>query len=256
MSHAAPAVGYQYEGAELDLFEKAVNWKTYWSGRIARYLRGNVLEVGAGIGANTALFTAHAFDSWTCLEPDTALAARIALPAGGRHHSRVGTTASLDPTDLYDAILYIDVLEHIEADAAELSRASFHLRPGGHLIVLSPAWPFLFSPFDAAIGHYRRYTRASLRAAARSTTPGATRFPHPTTARPTPLLEREMIYLDSAGMLASAANRLLLRSAMPTLDQILLWDRRLVPLSRRIDRLFGEHLGKTIIGVWEMPSAR
>ena len=57
-------------------------------------------------------------------------------------------------------------------------------------------------------------------------------------------------------MLASAANRLLLRSAMPTLDQILLWDRRLVPVSRRVDWLFGEHIGKTIIGVWEKPLAR
>lgn len=239
MSHTAQAVGYQYEGAELDLFEKAANWKAYWSGRIARYLRGDVLEAGAGIGANTALFTAHSFDTWTCLEPDAALASRIALPPGGRHHARIGTTATLTSACQYDAILYIDVLEHIEEDAAELDRAARHLRPGGHLIVLSPAWPFLFSPFDAAIGHYRRYTRASLRAAARDTA----------------LNECEMIYLDCAGMLASAANRLLLRSAMPTLDQILLWDRRLVPLSRRIDRLFGEHLGKTIVGVWEMPSA-
>ncbi|MEP7367335.1 MAG: class I SAM-dependent methyltransferase [Acidobacteriota bacterium] len=239
MNPAARAVDYQYEGAELDLFEKAVNWKAYWSSRIARYLRGDVLEVGAGIGANTALFATHAFDTWTCLEPDAALAARIVLPAGSRHHSRIGTTAALDAADQYDAILYIDVLEHIEEDAVELARASRHLRAGGHLIVLSPAWPFLFSPFDAAIGHYRRYTRAMLRAAARST-----HFD-----------EQEVIYLDSAGMLASAANCLLLRSAIPTLGQILLWDRRLVPISRRIDRFFGEHVGKTIIGVWEKPDA-
>jgi hypothetical protein len=121
-----------------------------------------------------------------------------------------------------------------------MTRAAGHLRAGGHLIVLSPAWPFLFSPFDSAIGHYRRYTRASLRSA----------------ARPAGLAEKEMIYLDCAGMLASAANRLLLRSSMPTLEQILLWDRRLVPVSERIDRLFGEHIGKTIVGVWEKPDAR
>ena len=240
MSQTAQAAEYQYEGAELDLFEKAVNWQSYWSSRIAAYIRGDVLEVGAGIGANTALFTTQRFDSWTCLEPDASLASRIALPAGNRHRSRIGTTASLDAADQFDAILYIDVLEHIEEDGAELERAAGHLRNGGHLIVLSPAWPFLFSPFDAAIGHFRRYTRASLRAAARSAQ----------------LREKEMVYLDCAGMLASAANRLLLRSAMPTLDQILLWDRRLVPVSRHIDRLFGEHLGKTIVGVWEKSHAR
>jgi len=221
---AGHAPGYQYEGAELDLFEKAANWKTYWSGRIARYVRGDVLEVGAGIGANTALMDGRQFISWTCLEPDAALAARIELPPAGRRRSIVGTTASLDPSDLFDSILYIDVLEHISEDAAELERAARHLRPGGCLIVLSPAWPFLYSPFDAAIGHYRRYTRASLRAVA------------PAHLKP-------------------AAHRLLLRSAMPTLDQILLWDRRLVPVSRRIDGLFGEHIGKTIVGVWEQPHA-
>jgi SAM-dependent methyltransferase len=240
VSRTAQAVDYQYEGAELDLFENAANWKLYWSERIARYVRGDVLEVGAGIGANTGLLLSQAFDTWTCLEPDAALAARIALPPGGRHRSKTGTTAALDVKDLYDSILYIDVLEHIEEDAAELARAARHLRSGGYLIVLSPAWPFLFSPFDTAIGHYRRYTRASLRTAARESC----------------LTETALFYLDCAGMLASAANRLLLRSAMPTLDQILLWDRRLVPVSRRIDWLFGEHIGKTIIGVWEKPLAR
>ena len=240
MSRVAQAVDYRYEGAELDLFEKAANWKAYWSGRIARYVQGDVLEVGAGIGANTGLFRSHSFRTWTCLEPDAALAARIELPPDGRHRSKIGTTAALDAKDLYDSILYIDVLEHIEHDAGELNRAACHLRPGGHVIVLSPAWPFLFSPFDAAIGHYRRYTRASLRAAARESG----------------LTETALFYLDCAGMLASAANRMLLRSAMPALDQILLWDRRLVPVSRRVDRLFGEHIGKTIVGVWEKPLAR
>ena len=82
--------------------------------------------------------------------------------------------------------------------------------------MLSPAHPFLFTPFDAAIGHFRRYTRASLHRAA-----------------PATLSLEKLVYLDAAGMLASAGNRLLLRSAMPTERQILTWDRLLVPVSRR-----------------------
>lgn len=237
MIHAAPLAGYEYEGAELDLFEHAVNWKRYWSARIMPYVQGDVLEVGAGIGANTGLFSSLPFRSWTCLEPDASLLARIQLPGGARYSTHTGTTSSLGTAQRFDTILYIDVLEHIEGDAEELNRAARHLSPGGRLIVLSPAWPFLYSPFDAAIGHFRRYTRASLRAAASETL----------------LSETALFYLDSAGLLASAANRLLLRSAMPTLNQILLWDRRLIPVSRRIDGLFGGHLGKTVIGVWEKP---
>ena len=59
-----------------------------------------------------------------------------------------------------------------------------------------------------------------------------------------------MGYLDSAGMLASAANRMLLKSAMPTERQILTWDRLLVPASRAIDPLFAGRVGKSVLGVW------
>jgi 2-polyprenyl-3-methyl-5-hydroxy-6-metoxy-1,4-benzoquinol methylase len=145
-----------------------------------------------------------------------------------------GTLADLPPGQSFDTLLYIDVLEHIERDAAEMIRARDRLNDGGHLIVLAPAHPFLYTPFDAAVGHFRRYTRSSLRAAA----PGGLR-------------ERSMRYLDAAGLLASAANRLLLGQAMPTLHQILFWDRFLIPVSRVADRLLGGSLGKSVLGVWE-----
>ena len=159
------------------------------------------------------------------------LAARIELPAGGRHKTVVGTIADLNAEAKFDAILYIDVLEHIEDDRAEMTRAAARLKPGGALIVMSPAHPFLFTPFDAAIGHFRRYTRASLHQTA-----------------PTTLSVEKLVYLDAAGMLASAANRMLLRSAMPTERQILTWDRLLVPVSRLIDPLFAGRVGKNVLG--------
>ena len=113
--------------------------------------------------------------------------------------------------------------------------AAAHLNRGGHIVVLSPAHPFLFTPFDSAIGHFRRYTRDSLRQAA-----------------PPQLALRKLIYLDSAGMLASLGNRLLLRSAMPTEKQILAWDRFLVPISRVLDPLLDGRAGKSVLGVWTL----
>ena len=224
---------FKYEGSELDLFEKARNWKAYWRAQIRDFVRGDVLEVGAGIGANTLTLAPLDFKHWTCLEPDAALAARVTLPLGGRHRSEIGTIVDLPSDARFDAILYIDVLEHIEDDRSEMARAAARLNPGGTVIVLSPAHPFLFTPFDTAIGHFRRYTRASLQAAA-----------------PETLRVEKLIYLDAAGMLASAANRLLLQSAMPTEGQILTWDRMLVPVSRVIDPLFGGRLGKSVLGIW------
>ena len=146
-----------------------------------------------------------------------------------------GTLQSLTG-QLFDTIIYIDVLEHIENDSEELNRAASHLRPGGHLIVLSPAHQRLFSPFDAAIGHFRRYDRKMLQAIS-----------------PAGLRLERMRYLDCAGLILSAANMLLLRQSMPTKAQLGFWDRWIVPVSRVFDKPFRYSLGKTIIAIWERP---
>ena len=224
---------FKYEGSELDLFEKARNWKAYWRAQIRDFVRGDVLEVGAGIGANTLTLAGLDFERWTCLEPDAALAARVTLPPGGRHRSEVGTIDDLPADARFDSILYIDVLEHIGDDRAEMARAAARLNPGGTVILLSPAHPFLFTPFDAAIGHFRRYTRSSLAAAA-----------------PEGLRIEKLKYLDTVGVLAVAANLWLLKSSAPAESQILLWDRVLVPLSRIVDPMLAGRVGKSVLGIW------
>jgi len=232
---------YHYAGEELDLFAAARNWKAYLRSLVAGYLRGDVLEVGAGIGATTRVFCDRRQRSWTCLEPDAVLAARLvsgfrSAPLEIEPRVIVGTLSDLPAADSYDAIVYVDVLEHIEDDRDELSRAYALLRQAGVLVVLSPAHQFLYTPFDAAIGHYRRYNRSMLHALTPS---GAT---------------LEMLrYVDAAGMALTAANRLLLRSAHPTQAQIRLWDGVCVPLSRRIDPLLGWRVGKSVLAVWRQP---
>jgi len=233
MSTIPTTPSFEYVGAELPLFAKAANWKAYWRKQIAPHVRGDVLEVGAGLGVNTALLNDLDYRTWVCLEPDASLIQSIVLP-GPRHSAVTGVITSLPPSATFDSILYIDVLEHIADDGPELVRAQERLNAGGKLIVLSPAHPFLFTPFDRAIGHYRRYTRRSLRQ-----------------VTPAGLEERRMVYLDAAGMLASLGNRLLLSSAMPTETQILFWDRILVPASRILDPCLGWNAGKTVLGIWE-----
>jgi protein-L-isoaspartate O-methyltransferase len=223
---------YAYLGRELELFEKAIHWKAYWGSLIGRHISGAVLEVGAGIGANTAVLAATQHTRWVCLEPDRSLASRIVLPTGGRHSVFVGTTADLESRERFDTVLYLDVLEHIEEDGAELARVAAQMNPGGSLIVLAPAHDVLYTPFDREIGHFRRYTKSTLRAVA-----------------PSGFREDTMAYLDSAGLLASVGNRLLRRS-MPTEAQILFWDRFLVPCSRVLDRLLMGTAGKSILAVW------
>jgi 2-polyprenyl-3-methyl-5-hydroxy-6-metoxy-1,4-benzoquinol methylase len=229
---------FAYAGSELHIFEHARRWKAYFTAVLAPWLGGEILVVGAGIGANTQFLEAYG-ERWTCLEPDRQLLEELVrrLPRHERRELILGTLEKVGATRRFDAIVYVDVLEHIEDDSGELRRAAAHLNPGGRLIVLSPAHGWLYSPFDRKIGHYRRYTKAALRAVA-----------------PAGLREEALRYLDSAGLLASAANQLLLRSEMPTLKQIQTWDRWLVPVSRRLDRVFRYSLGKSVIAVWSKPA--
>lgn len=234
---AEPA-DYSYVGGELTLFKDARCWKRYFAGRLRPFLRGDVLEVGAGIGGTTRTLASGQERTWTCLEPDPKLAAIL-----GAEHARepfpiaprvvVGDLAALPTEERFDTVLYIDVLEHIEDDHGELVRAAARLRDGGHLVVLSPAYQFLFSEFDRAVGHHRRYTRRTLAA-----------------AFPSELTRARLFYLDSVGMMTSLANRLVLSQGEPTPQQIRLWDRVLVRMSRLVDPLVLWSFGRSVIGVY------
>ena len=211
--------------------EKPLPWPSRLPLNMSPFVRGDVLEVGAGIGANTGVLARLPHRTYTSLEPDSALVARIPS-LGPAHRILTGTLAGV--AEHFDTILYIDVLEHIEDDRAEMTRAAAHLHRSGHVIVLAPAHASLYTPFDKAIGHFRRYSRASLAEAAASTV----------------LRLVKLEYLDSAGLLASVAKRLLLSQSMPSERQILAWDRLLVPISRVLDPLLLHLAGKSVLGVW------
>jgi SAM-dependent methyltransferase len=68
-------------------------------------------------------------------------------------------------TCLYDAVLALDVIEHLDQDCLAVRRLGTLLRPGGVLIVSVPALPDLFSEFDTVQGHRRRYLPGDLGAA-------------------------------------------------------------------------------------------
>jgi len=231
---------YFYNGKELELFSQAKNWKHYFSGFIIPYLKGNVLEAGPGMGSTTPyLNVSKSITSWLLLEPDgqfcDTLKKAIAdkkLP--GNCSVQQGDIFSLNKKDFFDAVIYIDVLEHIEEDSTEVNKAIALLKPHGYLIILSPAFQSLYSSFDKAIGHFRRYDKKSLKAVANDQV---------TTIK--------TIYLDSCSCLLSWGNKLMMKQSYPTSRQIKIWDKVFVPLSRMTDRLVSYNFGKSILGVWK-----
>jgi SAM-dependent methyltransferase len=227
-----------YQGNELDLFKNATCWKRYWQGRIMEYVKGDVCEVGAGIGVNTGMLLRNAsgINSLLAIEPDSSLSNRIKENVVDDKRLLTvfnGYLSGIDSSKKFDTILYIDVIEHIRDDKQEINRALSRLKSGGNLIILVPAHPFLFSPFDSAIGHFRRYTMKSLR---------------DTVGTKVGMLQ--MYHLDSMGAIASIVNKLLLKQPYPTERQILFWDRYIVQASRFTDMFFGKVFGKSIVGVW------
>jgi ubiquinone/menaquinone biosynthesis C-methylase UbiE len=227
----------EYPGNELELFSLAVNWKKYWTSRISSYIGDTVLEVGAGTGNNTIRLCRKEHKKWICLEPDKKLASELSALLGKNSHTVKckivnGKINDLRADDLFDTVLYIDVLEHIGNDREELVKIKRHIKPNGMLIILAPAHNLLYSNFDRSIGHYRRYNKRMLREI----------IP--------PCFEIvKMEYLDSAGVIASMANSLILKKTIPTYRHIRIWDATLIPASRLIDLLTFHLIGKSILSI-------
>lgn len=229
----------KYIGDELTIFKHAVNWKKYWYNSISKYIAGDVLEVGAGIGINTNLILENHQDlrSIVSIEPDKSLADQI-LGNLTKETSKVTVLSqyldALPEDKKFDTIIYIDVIEHIEDDYSELAKAQLHLKKGGALIILVPAYNFLFSPFDESVGHYRRYNKKRLKKAV-----------------PDTLVNLKLFYLDSLGVCASLMNKFVLKQSYPSKEQILKYDRVIVPMSKVTDKLMFHSFGKSLVGIWK-----
>lgn len=227
---------FEYIGNELELFAAAKNWKGYIANLIKQYIKGDVLEAGAGIGSNTMVFFTPEVTSWLLLEPDKKFCTVLETLLAENHLPAkcfVFNGYSNELSNKFDTIIYIDVIEHIEDDKKEIDTATSLLKKGGKLIVLSPAHNFLMSPFDKAIGHFRRYSKKTIINTANEN-----------------LAAVKIIYADSMGLVASLANKYFLKQQYPTKKQIHFWDTFIVPVSKIIDRILFYKAGKTIIAVW------
>jgi len=81
------SASHAYLGQELEIFAHAQNWKRYWAAALLPYVRNDVLEVGAGLGANTRLLLSSQptrIRRWVCLEPDPRLLEQLRRLALGQ----------------------------------------------------------------------------------------------------------------------------------------------------------------------------
>src|SRR5207302_602970 len=148
----------------LERMGEAHNYNAWLLERSEPYLGRRVLDPGAGVGT----FTDVVADGRevVALEPDGEHAAALRARFADRPNIRVveSEASSAVVGGPVDSILCFNVLEHIADDGRALQSFAQVLEPGGRLLLLVPAHPFLYGTIDRALEHARRYRRRELRA--------------------------------------------------------------------------------------------
>lgn len=150
----------------------------YWWHRAKRHLvceilqaefppPGRLVEGGVGSARNLLEFRAMGYDvTGFDILPEAVEHARARGLEGVRRHD-LSAPWPLD-ADSTRAVVLLDVLEHMADPVQVLRNAARILEPRGGIVITVPAYPWLFGRWDRALGHYRRYTAAELRAHAQA----------------------------------------------------------------------------------------
>ncbi len=126
--------------------------------------RARILDAGCGSGRNMVDFARHGEVTGVELSPTSAELAR------GRHVGEVVEGSVMEmpfAADSFDLAVCLDVIEHLPDDRGALRELRRVVAPGAPLLVTVPAYQWLWSGHDEINHHCRRYSRPTLRRAAR-----------------------------------------------------------------------------------------
>jgi SAM-dependent methyltransferase len=232
---------------QSDVLEELSDARHYrrWLADMARpHLGEDPIEIGSGTG-DYALEWLPDVVEFTATEADEdrykALAARFASNDDiNVRYLLLGEDR--DPSDVdeahHSAAVAYNVFEHIPDDVGALRDMSRLVRPGGAVVLLVPAFPSAMSRFDRAIGHQRRYTRASLAA----------------TVADAGLSMEELRYINPAGLFTWYVTVKLLRMTPRNGPLLRFYDQTIVPLARLADSLrLRTPFGQSLFAVARVP---
>lgn len=224
----------KYPGKELEIFEKTIFFQKYTLILIKKFMSGSVFEVGAGLGSFTKHY--HKLFKRVLLNDADKSNLRI-LKNRYSHFNNIKIISSKiqNVKSQFETIIYNNVLEHIGNDVLEITNAMKKLKKNGHLIIFVPAHQNLFSKFDKAIGHHRRYDLNFFR---------AKHFKN--------YKIKKLVYVDSVGYLLYFLNKIFFsQQVYPSKFKVLLWDRIFCPISIILDFLTFYKLGKNILCIYQ-----
>ena len=235
-----------YEGRDLEAMAFARNYHRWILDLFRPGLGARLVEVGAGTGSFSELLLGERPESLALVEPSAEMHRRLAGWAAGLdtptrvttyNDTFAGVAGRLREEERPDSIIYVNVLEHVADDEAELRLVRETLPAGGRVFLFVPALRWLYGSFDERVGHFRRYTRAELgekcgRAGLRPV---------------------KAVYFDAAGVLPWWVKYCVLRSPEMEPGAVKFYDDYCVPAVRRVESLFAPPFGKNVLLVAEKP---
>ena len=219
-----------YDGWELPLFDLSKNFRKYQFDLIKEFVSGNIAEIGPGNGIFLKLYLDHC-DKLDLFEPDKNLYSKLNDKFSNYKKITVINDELNTSSNIYDVILYLDVLEHIEDYEKEILKAHNALKKGGYLLINVPAFQFLYSDFDKDVGHFRRYSKKDI-----------------TNLCSNYNLEiNKLKYYDSIGFFLSFLSKMTRSNYKKNFEKkIKIWDS-LIPFSRILDKIFISYFGKSLL---------
>lgn len=232
-----------YVGKDLEAMSFAVNYHKWILREFYPFLGKSVVEVGAGTGSFSELLLRQQFETASLIEPSEMFAdlrqSLSSLTTETQIHFYKAIFAEVAEKIAVqqkpDSIFYINVLEHIEDDLAELRLVHQTLDAGGRCFIFVPALMQLYGNFDRKIGHFRRYQKKELEEKCQ--------------LAGFKILKSK--YFDFAGIIPWYIKYRLLKSDALESSAVKLYDKVAVPLIELSESLITVPTGKNILIVAE-----
>jgi SAM-dependent methyltransferase len=213
----------------------AQNYMRWLVDNFRPYLSGRILEVGIGHGYYSTLLGECGDYIGVDHDADSVAEAQAAFPNRAFAACDIMDRAKLRTLfpDGVDAIVSINVLEHIDDDRMAIANLVDVLKLGGHLLLSVPALMMLYNDLDRLAGHCRRYTIGRLQDILEE--------------QPVDILR--LCYFNPIGGLGWWANSLRRHESLNDRvvnGQIRVFDKYVVPVSKALDPVFRSFFGQSV----------
>ena len=227
----------EYPEIALERFDKANFWILYIVFKIRKFLKDDMLEVGAGCGSFTKAYMKN-FQSITLTDADAGSYNLLKKKFINEKRITVLNSLTKNINKKFNTILYFNVLEHVKEDKLEIRSALEKLNNGGYLIILVPAHQKIYSKLDKAVGHYKRYDINFFK---------ENKFENSEIVK--------LHFLDFFGYSLYHLNKIFFKEeTYPTTIKIFIWDKIFTPLTTIVDFLTGYKFGKNIMCIYKKTS--